>query len=181
MSREDTEQKIGETQVNAPEMIQDAYPRHLERKRASAARKIQTTYRRYLKWKSVVLKRTHSTKAHYSYRLRRRSVEVGWDKDSQYSVLFRYPLGYIIACLNVTKRLVESASEDAKKRTMTEGDKDAAELTETLNNLRYDSTCRTLCRGSNEFSSKLLEKTIALQEKLAPSSTFHEKQSVSDL
>ena len=64
---------------------------------------------------------------------------------------------------------------------MTEGDKDAAELTETLNNLRYDSAGRTLCRGSNEFSSKLLEKTIALQEKLAPSSTFHEKQSVSDL
>ena len=75
-------------------------------------------------------------------------MEVGWSTDSQYSILCRYPLGYILACLDVTKRLVESESEDDKKRMMTEDDKDVEKLTETLNHLRCDSIGRRLCQGS---------------------------------
>jgi len=36
-------------------------------------------------------------------------------------------------------------------------------------------------KGPNNSSSKLLEKAIALRKKLAPSSKFHKRQSVSDL
>ena len=36
-------------------------------------------------------------------------------------------------------------------------------------------------KGPNNSSSKLLEKAIALRKKLAPSSKFHERRSVSDL
>ena len=127
LSRGDSEQEIDKpsTRVNSAKMIQDASRRHLERERAGAARKIQAAYHCYSKRKSVVLKRTNLTQASYRYRLRKKSMEMGWSEDSQYSILFRYPLGYILVCLDLIKWLVESEEKDVKKWTTIEGNQEA--------------------------------------------------------
>jgi hypothetical protein len=182
LSGEDHEdQEIDETRVSAAKAIQDAYRRHLEQKRAGAARKIQAAYRHHLERKSVVRRGIDATQAHYWYLLRKRSMEMEWSKGSRYYLLFRVPLAYILVCLDVIKAFVESEKKEAKKRVMTEDDRDLEELMEALRQHRCDSVDCTLYQGSNQSSSKLLKKTIALQKKLSPSSKFHEGRSVSDL
>jgi len=175
------EQEIYETRVNAAKAIQDAYRRHLERKRADAAKKILAAYRRYLKRKRVVRKGIDATQAHYWNLLRKRSMEMEWSKNSQYHLLFRVPLAYILACLDAIKAFVESEKKEAKKRVMTEDDKDLEELMGALDKHRCDNVDRSLYQRSNKSSSKLLKKTIALQKKLSPASKFHEERSVSNL
>ncbi|KAF9644922.1 hypothetical protein BDM02DRAFT_822801 [Thelephora ganbajun] len=76
----------------------------------------------------------------------------------------RVPLAYILVCLDAIKAFAESEKKEAKKRVMTEDDKNLEELMETL-----------------DKHSKLLKGTIALQKKLSPSSKLHEGRSVSDL
>ena len=131
----DHEEEIEETRVNAANAIQDAYRRRLEQRRAGAAQKIQATYRRYLKRKSVVLQGTDATQAHYWHLLRKRSSEIGWSKDSRYYILFRFPLAYILVCLDVIKTFAES-KKDTKEKMVAEGDKDLEELTEVFSKHR---------------------------------------------
>jgi hypothetical protein len=173
VSGEDHEQEIDGTRVSAAKVIQDAYRRHSGQKRASAARKIQAAYRHYLERKTAV--------RHYWYLLRKRSKEMEWSKDSQYYLLFRVPLAYILVCLDVIKTFTESEKKEAKKRVMTEGDRGLEKLMEALHQHRCDSFGCTLYKWSNQSPSELLKKTVALQKKLSPSSKFHEGQSVSDL
>jgi hypothetical protein len=171
-SGEDHEQEIDEARTSAAKVIQGAYRRHLKQKRASAARKIQAAYRHHLVRKTVV--------RDYWYLLRKRSREMKWSKGSQYYLLFRVPLAYILASLDTIKAFAESEKE-AKKRVMTEGEGDLEKLMEALHQYRCDSFGCTLYKWSNQFPSELLKKTVALKKKLSPSSKFHEGQSVGDL
>jgi len=132
----DHEEKIDEDLVNAARVIQDAYRRHWERKRTTAVRKIQATYRRYLKWKVVVHQGINTVQAHYWQLLRKRSLAMGWSKDSRYYILFRFPLAYILVCLDVIKTFVESKKEDAKERVVAGRGKDLEELKEALSQYR---------------------------------------------
>ena len=140
----DHEEEIDETRVNAAKMIQHVYRRHLEKKRAGAARKIQAAYRRRLKRKSVVRKGVDATQAHYWDLLRKRSLEMEWSKGSQYYLLFRVPLAYVLVCLDAIGAFVEAEKKEAKKRVMNEDDKDLEQLMETLDQHRCDSVDCTL-------------------------------------
>ena len=173
----DREEEIDETWVNAAIVIQDAYRRHLERRRTGAARKIQAVYRRHLKRSEGI----DAIQAHYWHLLCKRSTEMEWSKDSRYYLLFRVPLGYVLVCLDAIKTFVESEKKEAKKRVMTEDDKHLVELMEALDRYRCDSVDYAVYRRSNKYSSKLLKKTIMLQKKLSPSSKFHDGRSVSNL
>jgi len=177
----DHEEEIDETRVNAAKVIQYVYRRHLERKRASAARKIQAACRRYLRWKNIVRMGIDATQVRYWHLLRKRSEEMEWTKDSRYYLLFRVPLAYILVCLDEIKAFAESEKKEAKDRVMRGGNKELEELTEALDDYRYDDIDSAVYQGSNRISSKLLKKTTTLQERLSPSSEFHEKKSVSDL
>lgn len=140
MSSGDHEEEIDETLDNAAKVIQGAYRRHLEQKRqrrAVAARKIQATYRRYLKRKSVVHQGVDAAQAHYWHLLRKRSLEMGWSKDSRYYILFRFPLAYILVCLDVIKTFAESEKKDVKERILAEGNKGLEGLMKVLGQHRY--------------------------------------------
>ena len=193
----DYEEEIDEAATNAAKVIQDAYRHYLERRRAGAARKIQIAYRRHLEWKRAVAGSTLATHhlkrksvvrvgvgaihVRYWRLLRKRSVEMLWSKNSRYYLLFRVPLGYILVCLDVIKTFAESEKKEAKKQVMTADNRDLENLMEALDRYRYDGVDCVLDKGSDRFSSKLLKKTIPLQEKLSPSSKFHEERSVVDL
>ena len=181
MSGGDHEQEIDEIRANAAKSIQYAYRRHLEQKRAGASRKIQAAYRRHLRRKSVVRRGIDATQAHYWYLLRRRSMEVKWSKGSRYYILFRVPLAYILVCLDVIKAFAESEKKEAKKRVMTEDNRELERLMKVLRQYWCAAVDWTLYRGFNISSSELLKKTVALQKKLSPSSKFHEGRSVKDL
>ena len=174
----DHEQEI---RVNTAKTTQDAYRRHLEQKRADATRRIQAVYRHYLTRKSAIRKGIDATQAHYWQALRKRSMEIEWSKDSQYYILFRVPLAYVLVCLDAIKAAVEFKKKGAKKRMMTDDDKNLEESMGVLDQYRCDGAVCILYRGSYKSSSKLLKKTIALQKKLSPSSKFHEGRSVTDL
>jgi len=173
--------EIDEARVDAAKVIQGAYRRHLERKLGPAARKIQRAYRRYLKRKRIVRTGIDAAQARYWNLLRKRSMEMKWTKGSQYYVLFRVPLAYILVCLEVIKAFVESEKKVAQKRMMTEDHKGLEESMEALNRYMYDNANFTSYQGSNKSPSDLRKKTIALQKLLSPPSKFHEKKSVSDL
>ena len=165
----------------AARRIQATCRRHLERKRTDAAGKIQAAYRFHLKQKSVNRVGIDAIQTHYWRLLRERSVEMEWSKDSQYHLLFRVPLGYILVCLDVIKAFAESERKEVIKRMMTGGSGDLEESMETLDQCRCGGVDRTLYQRSNKPSSELLKKTVALQKKLSPSSEFHDERSVIDL
>jgi hypothetical protein len=177
----DHEQEIDEIRANAAKAIQYAYRRHLEQKRARAARKIQAAYRRHLRRKSVVRRGIDATQAQYWYLLRRRSMEMKWSKGSRYYILFRVPLAYILVCLDAIKAFAESEKKEAKKRVLTEDNRELEKLMKALRQYWCATVDWTLYRGFNISFSELLKKTVALQKKLSPSSKFHEGRSVSDL
>ena len=135
---EDHEEKIDKTLVNAAKVIQDAYRRHLERKRTPAVRKIQAAYRQYLKRKSA-RKGVNATQVQYWDLLRKRSTEMKWTKDSQHYLLFRVPLAYILVSLDVIKTFAESGKKEAKKRLMTADHKGIEEEMESINQYGYDN------------------------------------------
>ena len=144
---ENHEEEIDETGVNAAKTIQDVYRRYLERKRANAAKKIQAAYRRHLKRNSIVRQGIDAVQAHYWRLLHKKSAELEWSKNSRYYLLFRVPLAYILVCLDAIKVFVESEKKEAKKRVMTEDDKDLEELMDALNQHRCDSIDCTSYRG----------------------------------
>jgi len=160
----DHNEGIDERLVRAAKVIQNAYRRHLERRRDEAAKKIQMAYLRYLKRKKVVRKGLDATQARYWQLLHEKSMEMEWTKDSRYHLLFRVPLAYILVCLDVVGGFVESRKNEAKKRLKTEGDKDLEDVMDAI-----------------QQSSKLLKRIIELQKKLSPSSGFHKGKSGSDL
>ena len=135
----DHKQEIDERVVGAAKTIQNAYRRHLGRKRAvrdNAAKKIQAAYLRHLKRKSVVRKGIDATQARYWHLLRKRSMEMEWTKGSRYYLLFRVPLAYILVCLDVIGEFIESKKKESKKRMATEDDRDLEELMEALHQQR---------------------------------------------
>ena len=123
--------------------IRDAYRSHLERKRVGAAKKIRAAYRFHLKQKSVNRVGIDAIQTRYWRLLRERSMEMEWSKDSQYYLLFRVPLGYILACLDLIKTFVESERKEVMKRMMTEDNRDLEELMEALNQYRCGSIDHT--------------------------------------
>ena len=123
-------------QAAAARKTRDAYHCHLERKRVDAAKKIQVAYRFHSKEKSVNRVGIDAIQAHYWRLLRERSMEMEWSKDSQYHLLFRVPLGYILVCLDVIKTFVESERKEVTKRMMTEDNRDLEELMVTLDQYR---------------------------------------------
>jgi hypothetical protein len=133
--------------TGAAQKIQATYRRYLKRKRTSAAQKIQTTYRRYLKQKSVVGQGIDATQAHYWHLLRKRSLEMGWIKDSRYYILFRFPLAYILVCLDVIKSFAESGKKEAKKLLMTAGHRGIEGQMEVINQYGYDSVSLHITLG----------------------------------
>ena len=140
----DHEEETDKTQVDTAKVIQDAYHRDLERKRAGAARKIQVAYRRHLEGKAVVREGFDATQAYYWRLLRKRSTKMEWPKDSRYYLLFRVPLAYILACLDTIKVFVESEKKEAKKRMMTEAHGGLEELMKALDQYRYGGAEYTL-------------------------------------
>jgi len=143
MAGGDHEEEIDETLVNAVRVIQDAYRRHLERKRTPAIRKIQAAYRRYLKRKSIVRTGIDATQAQYWDDLRKKSMEMEWSKDSQYYILFRVPLAYILVCLDAIAAFAKSGKDEANKRLMAPGHMGTEDLMETFTQYRYDSVKST--------------------------------------
>ena len=177
----DHEEETNGARLNAARTIQDAYRRHLERKWADAARRIQAAYRRRMKRKNIVRKGMEATQAHCWQLLREESMKMEWSKNSRYYLLFRVPLAYILVCLDAVKSFVESKKKESKRRLMIEDHKGLEELMDALNQYGYDSTGHALHQWFNKSSSKIIKRTIALREKLAPSSKFHEEKSVNDL
>ena len=178
-------QEPEEIRFNAAIVIQEAYRayrgRQVEQKQA-AAQMIQAAYRRHLKRMHIPRKGIEgSAQARFWKLLRGKSTEMGLSKDSQYYLLFRIPLGYILACLDSIGAFFESEKRKVNKQMQGKSDRDYAELTDAINKYRCDSISCTICQRSNGFSSKLLKETIVLQKRLSPSSKFHEKGSVSDL
>jgi hypothetical protein len=135
----DHEEEIDETLVNAARVIQDAYRHHRERKRTPAARKIQAAYRRYLKRKRAARKGIDATQAQYWEILRKESTETEWSKDSQYYLLFRVPLAYILVCLDAIKSFAESGKKEAKKLLMTADHRGIEEQMGAIDQYGYDS------------------------------------------
>jgi len=107
-------------------------------------RKIQTAYRRHLKRKSVVRKGMDVTQADYWHLLRERSMEMEWSKDSQYYLLFRVPLAYILIYLHTIGAFAESEKKGANKRMGAASDKELEEVMKACNQYRYDNVDRTL-------------------------------------
>ena len=180
MSSGDHEEEINDPRINAAKVIQDAYRRRLEWKRAGAAQKIQAAYRRHLKRKSTVRKRIDATQAYWDL-LRKKSMEMEWPKDSRYYLLFRVPLAYILVCLDIIGAFADSGKKEANKRMKTARNKDLEKLDETRKQYMYDSVDSTLYKGSNKYSRTLFRTTVELQKKLSPTSKYHGRQSVSDL
>lgn len=179
------EQEFDENQVKAAEAIQGAYRayhRHLERKRVSAARKIQAAYRCHLKQKTVPRKATKGTRAYYWDLLRERSREMEWCKDSQYYLLFRVPLADILVCLDTVGTFFRSEKKKASKRTIGSRHKDHKESVEAVDRYGYGCCADCVLRsGSDALYRNLLKRTFELQQRLSPSSEFHERQSLTDL
>ena len=141
----DYEEEIDEIQVKAAKVIQGAYRRHLEWKQAGAARKIQAAYCRHLKRKRVVRQGIDAIQAHYWHLLRRRSMEMEWSRNSQYYLLFRVPLAYILVCLDATRTFAESKKKEVRKRLVTEDPTGLEELMEVLRQHRCDDVDCALC------------------------------------
>jgi hypothetical protein len=137
-------EEVDKILVNAARTIQGAYRRRLERKRAAAARKIQVAYRRRLKRKNIVRMGIDATQAHYWHILRKESMKMEWAKGSHYYLLFRVALGYVLACLDTIKAFAQLEKNEAKKRVMTEGNKQLEDLMEALDNYRCGNTDCTL-------------------------------------
>jgi hypothetical protein len=135
----DYEEEIDETLVNAARVIQDAYRHYCERKRTPAARKIQAAYRRYLKRKRATRKGIDATQAQYWEILRRESTETEWSKDSQYYLLFRVPLAYILVCLDAIKSFAESGKKETKKLLMIADHRSIEEHMGAIDQYGYDS------------------------------------------
>ena len=136
------EQEVDERLIKAAKTIQNAYRRHLERRRAireKAAKRIQAAYLRYLKQKKIVRKGLDATQARYWQLLRKRSTEMEWKRDSRYYLLFRVPLAYIIVCLEAVGGFFELRKKEVKRRLATEGDEGLEELMEALQQYRYGS------------------------------------------
>lgn len=137
----DHEQEVDERSIKAAKTIQNAYRRHLERRRAirnKAAQRIQAAYLRHLKRKKIVRKGLDATQARYWQLLRKRSMEMEWTKDSRYHLLFRVPLAHILVCLDATGGFCELRKKEVKKRLAAEGDdSDLEELMEALQQYRY--------------------------------------------
>ena len=110
-------------------------------------------------------------------------VRSNHNHDGEGHIKTRDPLEYVLEGLDMIKVFAESEKKEAKKRRMmTEDKKCYQELTEALTQHRCDDVYCSLHQGPNKPSSKLLKKTIALREKLSPSSPEpHEERSVSDL
>ena len=136
-------QEPEEIRINAAIVIQEAYrayrwrlDRQVEQKQAIAAQKIQAAYRRHLKRKHVPRKGIEGAQARFWNLLRGKSTEMGWSKDSQYYLLFRIPLGYILACLDTIGAFFESEKKEVNKQIQGESDKDYGELMDALDKYR---------------------------------------------
>ena len=126
----DHEEEIDEALVNAAKVIQDAYRRHLKRM-------------------SVVRTGIDENQAHYWQLLRQMSTEMEWPKDSQYYLLFRVPLAYILVCLDAIKTFIDSEDDVGKKRLNTGAYQDIDDLMDALTKYRYDNVDCPLYSGSD--------------------------------
>ena len=90
---------------------------HLENQaiQNSAAKKIQATYLHYSKQKTIVNRGPKTAQAHYWLLLRKQSKEIKWFKNSQYYLLFRVPLAYVLVCLDLVRVFLESKKEAEKQ------------------------------------------------------------------
>ena len=150
----DRERENYETQVNAAKVIQEAYRAHrrrLEQRKADAARKIQAAYRRYLRRKEIVRDRIGAARTHFWHLLRTRSLEMEWPRDSQYYLLFRVPLGYILVCLDTIEALFGSEIKVLRKLIGDDADhEDLEEPAVALCRYRCGSIYCTLCQMPDE-------------------------------
>ena len=150
---QDRERESYETQFNTGKMIQEAYRAHcrrLEQRKADAARKIQTAYRRHLRRKEIVRDRIGTARTHVWHLLRTRSMEMEWPRDSQYYLLFRVPLGYILVCLDTIEAQFESEIKDLRKLKDDANHEDLEEPAETLCRYRCGNADCTLCQMPDE-------------------------------
>ena len=115
----------------------------------NAAEVIQAAYRRHLKRINVVRTGIDENQARYWQLLRQRSTEMEWSKDSRYYLLFRVPLAYILVCLDAIKTFIESENKIVKKRLMTEDVRDLDDLMEALTKYKYDNVDCALYSWSN--------------------------------
>ena len=136
-------QEPEEIRINAAIVIQEAYRAHrgrlnrqVEQKQAVAARKIQAAYRRHLKRKLVPRKGIEGAQARFWNELREKSTEMDWPKDSQYYLLFRIPLGYILACLDTIGAFFQSEKKEVNKQIEGKSNKAYGELMDALDKYR---------------------------------------------
>ena len=150
----DRERENYETQVNATKVIQAAYRAHrrrLERRKADAARKIQAAYHLHLRRKEIDRDRIGEARTRFWHLLRTRSKEMEWPRDSQYYLLFRVPLGYILVCLDAIEALFGSEIKVLRKLIGDDADhEDLEELAEALYRYRCGSIDCTLCQMPDE-------------------------------
>ena len=107
--------------------------------RVYAAEKIQTSYRRHLKRKNVqavVLKGADANQTDLWHILRQRSKEMGWSRDSQYYILFRVPLGSILACLGTIAGFLGPERGRAKEKMEIAEGKELEAATDASNKLK---------------------------------------------
>ena len=104
--------------------------------RVCAADKIRAAYSCYLKRKDVVLKGIDVAQADRWCSLRQRSKEMEWPKNSQYYILFRVPLGSVLACLDTIARFLSSEKVKVSRRVMKAGGKGLEAAMEDFKKLR---------------------------------------------
>jgi len=85
-----------------------------------------------------LFKSINATQAQYWDDLRKNSMEMELSKDSQYYLLFRVPLAYILIRLDAIATFARSKKDEANKRLMAPGHMGTEDLMETIAQYRHD-------------------------------------------
>ena len=104
--------------------------------RVDAAKTIQGIYRRHLRRKDAVPKGIDVAQADRWRSLRQSSKEMEWPKNSQYYILFRVPLGSVLACLDTIAGFLSSEKGRANQKMKKAGGKDLEAAMEVFNKLK---------------------------------------------
>ena len=104
--------------------------------RVDAAKTIQGVYRRHLRRKDAVPKGIDVAQADRWRILCQSSKEMEWPKNSQYYILFRVPLGSILACLDTIAGFLSSEKGRANQKMKEAGGKDLEAAMEVFNKLK---------------------------------------------
>jgi len=128
----------------AEAVVPSEYHGEIDEARVNAAKVLLDVYRRHLRQRSTVRQGIGATEAHFWRLLRKRSTKMKWPKDSQYYLLFRVPLAYILVCLDTIKAFIESEKKEANKQLINGDHKGIEDSMGALDQYKYDNADYTL-------------------------------------